>query len=124
MTTSGFRDSRRDLERVFREGSRSRASDARLLERFVADGDPLAFEGLVSRYRDMLLRTCHELLLDPADAEQAFQATVVILSRRATAPRPGQDGRRRPFPGRRDLSRVCGDDRVPPFRESVLRTRA
>ena len=83
MTTAGLRDLGRDLERLFREGSHSGASDARLLERFVSDGDAPAFEALVARHRDMLLRTCLDLLGDAADAEEAFQATVVILWRRA-----------------------------------------
>ncbi len=81
--SAGLRDLGRDLERLFREGSLSGASDARLLERFVHDGDASAFEALVARYRDMLLRTGHDLLGDPAGAEEAFQATVVILLRRA-----------------------------------------
>ena len=42
-----------------------------------------AFEALVARHRDMLLRTCHDLLGDAADAEEAFQSTLVILMRRA-----------------------------------------
>jgi RNA polymerase sigma factor (sigma-70 family) len=81
--SAGLRDLGRDLERLFREGSFSGASDARLLERFVHDGDASAFEALVARYRDMLLRTGHDLLGDAAGAEEAFQATVVILLRRA-----------------------------------------
>ena len=83
MTIAGLQDLGRDLERLFREGSLSGASDAQLLERFVNDGDAQAFEALVARHRDMLLRTCHDLLGDTADAEEAFQATVVILLRRA-----------------------------------------
>ena len=83
MTSTGLRDLGRDLDRLFREGSFSGASDARLLERFVTDGDDPAFEALVARHRDMLLRTCHDLLGDAAAAEEAFQATLVILVRRA-----------------------------------------
>ena len=83
MTSAGLRDLGRDLDRLFREGSFSGASDARLLERFVSDGDDPAFKALVARHRDMLLRTCHDLLGDAADAEEAFQATLVILVRRA-----------------------------------------
>src|SRR4051794_34536969 len=83
MTGAGLPDARRDLERLFREGRLSGASDARLLERFITDGGPRAFGALVARLRVMLLRTCHDLLGTAADAEEAFQATVVILSRRA-----------------------------------------
>src|SRR5262249_2944173 len=83
MTTAGLRDLGRDLERLFRDGSLSGASDARLLERCVSAGDAPPSEALVARPREMLLRTCHDLLGDAAEAEEAFQATVVILSRRA-----------------------------------------
>ncbi|HEV3340638.1 MAG TPA: hypothetical protein VG125_09780, partial [Pirellulales bacterium] len=84
MTSTGLRDLGRDLDRLFREGSFSGASDARLLERFVSDGEDPAFEALVARHREMVLRTCHDLLGgDAAAAEEAFQATLVILVRRA-----------------------------------------
>lgn len=83
MTRTALHDVGKDLGQLFREGSLSGASDARLLERFVTDGDALAFEALVARHQGLLLRTCHDLLGDAADAEEAFQATVVVLSRRA-----------------------------------------
>jgi RNA polymerase sigma factor (sigma-70 family) len=83
MTIAGLHDLGRDLERLFREGSLSGASDAQLVDRFVNDGDAPAFEALVARHRDMLLRTCHDLLGNAADADEAFQATMVILLRRA-----------------------------------------
>jgi DNA-directed RNA polymerase specialized sigma24 family protein len=85
MTTAGFRELGQDLDRLFREGSFSGTSDARLLERFVTDGDDRAFKALVGRHREMLLRTCHDLLGDTAAAEDAFQATMVILARRASS---------------------------------------
>src|SRR5262249_49932458 len=83
MSSAGLRDLGRDLGRLFREGSFSGASDARLLVRFVADGDGRALNALVARHREMLLRTCHDLLGNATAAEEAFQATVVILVRRA-----------------------------------------
>ena len=83
MTCTRLRALERDLERLFRGGILASQSDAQLLERFVANGDPEAFEGLVARHRELLLRTCHDLLGDAVDAEEAFQATVVILMHRA-----------------------------------------
>jgi RNA polymerase sigma factor (sigma-70 family) len=82
MSSSGPKDVGRDLDRLFRNGSLAGMSDVRLLERFVGDGDAEAFEALVARHREMLLRTCYDLLGDAADAEEAFQSTVVILLRR------------------------------------------
>src|SRR5262249_1778798 len=83
MDSAGLRDLGRDLDRLFREGSFSGASDTRLLEWFVTDRDGPALNALVARHRDMLLRTCHDLLGNAAAAEEAFQATVVILMRKA-----------------------------------------
>ncbi len=125
MNSAGLRDVGQDLEQLFREGSLAGASDARLLERFVAEGDAPSFEALVARHREMLLRTCHDLLGDATDAEEAFQATVVILLRRAgsireqararglAAPRrlpgrPPHPRRGRPPPGGRRAGR--GDE--------------
>jgi RNA polymerase sigma factor (sigma-70 family) len=85
MASAGLRDLGRDLDRLFREGSFSGASDTRLLERFITDGDGPAFKALVARHRDMLLRTCHDLLGNADEADEAFQATIVILMRRASS---------------------------------------
>jgi RNA polymerase sigma factor (sigma-70 family) len=83
MSVAGLRELERDLDRLFRQGSVAGTPDARLLERFVADGDAEAFEALVARHQEMLLRTCHDLLGDAASAEEVFQATLVIFMRRA-----------------------------------------
>ncbi len=83
MPTTGLSNLGRDLEQLFREGSLAGATDARLLERFVSDRDETAFAALMARHREMLLRTFRDLLGDAADIEEAFQATAVILARRA-----------------------------------------
>jgi RNA polymerase sigma factor (sigma-70 family) len=57
--------------------------DAALLERFVADNDEVAFEVLVQRHGPMVLGACRRILLDNHDAEDAFQATFLVLARRA-----------------------------------------
>src|SRR5437588_477215 len=60
-------------------------TDKELIERFAAQCDEAAFEEIVRRHGPMVLGTCRKLLRDGHDAEDAFQATFLILVRRATA---------------------------------------
>jgi RNA polymerase sigma factor (sigma-70 family) len=59
--------------------------DARLLSRFVAQKDETAFEALVRRHGPMVLRVCQRILGQAQDAEDAFQATFLVFSRKAAA---------------------------------------
>ena len=54
-------------------------SDAQLLERFLTQGDAGAFEALVGRHGPMVLSVCRGIFRDPHDAEDAFQATFLVL---------------------------------------------
>jgi RNA polymerase sigma factor (sigma-70 family) len=63
------------------------ATDADLLARFAADRDPAAFELLVWRHGRMVLAVCRRVLRDPHRADDAFQATFLILARKAGAVR-------------------------------------
>ncbi len=58
-------------------------SDAQLLERFVAGRDEAAFELLLWRHGPAVLGVCQRLLRCPHDAEDAFQATFLVLARKA-----------------------------------------
>src|SRR4051812_16629983 len=64
------------------------AGDRELLAQFVRCRDPVAFEGLVRRHGPMVLGACRRLLRNPHDAEDAFQATFLVLLRKAHTVNP------------------------------------
>jgi RNA polymerase sigma factor (sigma-70 family) len=72
----------RELGRLFRSGALP-SEDGALLASFIADGDELAFEALVERHGSMVLGVCRRLLGDSHDADDAFQATFLVLVRKA-----------------------------------------
>src|SRR3954447_25546248 len=63
-------------------------TDGQLLERFSAgpgEAAELAFAALVERHGAMVMRVCRALLADPHDAQDAFQATFLVLVKKARA---------------------------------------
>jgi RNA polymerase sigma factor (sigma-70 family) len=60
-------------------------SDGQLLERFATQHDEAAFAALMQRHGPLVLSVCRRLLADPHSVDDAFQATFVVLVRRAAS---------------------------------------
>jgi RNA polymerase sigma factor (sigma-70 family) len=73
----------RPLGQLFGPGTLIGLRDAQLLERFATGGDEAAFAALVVRHGPMVLSLCRGVLRDEHAAEDAFQATFLVLARKA-----------------------------------------
>src|SRR4051794_35256059 len=66
-------------------GAAEARTDRELLAAFARHHDQAAFAELVARHGPMVLAVCRRLLSDPHDADDAFQATWLVLARKAGA---------------------------------------
>jgi RNA polymerase sigma factor (sigma-70 family) len=75
----------RPLRRLIWRRAAGAVPDDQLWERFRTDREEAAFEALVRRHGPMVLGVCRRVLRDRHDAEDAFQATFLVLVRKAGA---------------------------------------
>ena len=94
MVRGSWKTVLRQVDRLYTEGTSAGWGDGQLLSRFVAarEESNLAFEAIVQRHGPMVLAVCRRILSDHHDAEDAFQATFLVLARRAGSIAPHFSG--------------------------------
>ncbi len=79
-------DAHRLIRTLYNVGATREMTDGQLLERFATEASEvaeLAFAALVERHQAMVWRICRAIVHDEHVAEDAFQATFLVLVRRA-----------------------------------------
>ena len=79
----------RDLRDLFSGGTAVGLADGELLARYTKSNDGLAFAAIVARHGPMVAATCRAILQREHDVEDAFQATFLVLARKAGSVRAG-----------------------------------
>jgi RNA polymerase sigma factor (sigma-70 family) len=90
MASGESRPLAQDLERLWNSGTVSGVSDAELVKRFASSVGPAAeraFEALLGRHGPMVLGVCRHILRRPQDVDDAFQATFLVLVKKARSVR-------------------------------------
>ena len=83
MTSGRYGLALRQVGRLLGRGTVASLGAGQLLERFAVDRDEAAFEAMVTQHGPMVLGTCRRMLSDPHDVDDAFQATFLVLARKA-----------------------------------------
>src|SRR5207302_1100637 len=73
----------RQIHELFEAGTIAGLADGQLLERYLTRRDESAFAALVGRHGPMVLGVCRAVLNDSPEVEDAFQATFLVLIRKA-----------------------------------------
>jgi RNA polymerase sigma factor (sigma-70 family) len=83
MGVGRFQQAQGRVEALLEEGALAALPDGQLLERFVSRRDETAFAVLLRRHGPMVLGVCRSIVRDSHDAEDAFQATFLVLACKA-----------------------------------------
>jgi RNA polymerase sigma factor (sigma-70 family) len=78
----------RQVRRAVLRESRDSSSDSLLLQSFITERDEAAFEALVQRHGPMVWGVGQRVLRNPHDTEDVFQATFLVLARKAATVSP------------------------------------
>jgi RNA polymerase sigma factor (sigma-70 family) len=85
MPTNRLRKALHRVQQALAAPGTDALPDAQLLARFVAGREEAAFAALVRRHGPMVLGVCRRLLRHAHDADDAFQATFLVLARKAAS---------------------------------------
>jgi RNA polymerase sigma factor (sigma-70 family) len=85
MASRSYSAAWEQVRRLFERGSVGGLSEWQLLDRYTTRRDEAAFEALVARHGPMVLGVCRRVLHDPHAVEDAFQATFLVLVRKAAS---------------------------------------
>src|SRR6266851_1590544 len=75
----------RHIRKLVRAPETASTTDRQLLDRFVFGREESAFAAIVERHGPMVMGVCRRVLRNAQDAEDAFQATFLVLARKAGA---------------------------------------
>ncbi|HEV3143976.1 MAG TPA: sigma-70 family RNA polymerase sigma factor, partial [Gemmataceae bacterium] len=83
MATATIGSILQNLRRLNGAAALGDLTDRQLLDRFVSEGEEAAFSALVRRHGPLVFGVCRRVLSQVQDAEDAFQATFLVLARKA-----------------------------------------
>src|SRR6266699_4806436 len=85
MKTAQLSTVTRHLRRAVLLSEAGDLTDGQVLECFLSAGEEAAFEAVMRRHGPMVLGVCRRVLHNSHDAEDAFQATFLVLVRKAAS---------------------------------------
>jgi RNA polymerase sigma factor (sigma-70 family) len=88
MTTNPMTTFIQQLRRAVLVRDGAGLTDGQLLTRFIENRDEAAFAAILRRHGSMVWGVCRRLLRNHHDAEDAFQATFLVLTRKAASVSP------------------------------------